>query len=96
MSKQETALSMLICLEKNDPKGFLRILNNYLYFDNRHKLVRKAKLAKQTAYTAFSKKGNPKITTLAQITYDATQFAPFAARLAKQTLFPKARRKSKN
>ncbi|MCL4361531.1 hypothetical protein M1446_04235 [Candidatus Dependentiae bacterium] len=63
---KRVAEALLQCLVENDTEAFMEILDSYLRV-NRSKVAKKADLARSTVSTAFSKKSNPTLKTLAKI-----------------------------
>lgn len=71
---KQTALSILECLQNNDPEGAMEMIAIYLEALNKAKLRKRTKLPKSTMYSALKHK-NPTIKTLAKMMYDATHQA---------------------
>lgn len=68
---KKTALSILECLQNNDPEGAMEMIVIYLEALNKSKLRNETQLPKSTMYSAL-KHGNPTIKTLAKIMYHST------------------------
>ena len=71
---KQTALSILECLQNNDPEGVMEMITIYLDALNKAKLRKNSKLPKSTMYSALKHK-NPTIRTLAKMMYEATHQA---------------------
>jgi len=71
---KQTALSIMECLQNNDPEGAMEMIAIYLEALNKAKLRKSTKLPKSTMYSALKHK-NPTIKTLAKMMYDATHQA---------------------
>lgn len=71
---KKTALSILECLQNNDPQGAMEMIAIYLEALNKARLRKDTKLPKSTMYSALKHK-NPTIKTLAKMMYDATHQA---------------------
>ncbi len=71
---KKTALSILECLQNNDPEGAMEMIAIYLEALNKARLRKDTKLPKSTMYSALKHK-NPTIKTLAKMMYDATHQA---------------------
>lgn len=71
---KQTALSILECLQNNDPEGAMEMISIYLEALNKAKLRKQTKLPKSTMYSALKHK-NPTIKTLAKMMYNATHQA---------------------
>lgn len=69
---QKTALSILECLQNNDPDGVMEMIAIYLEAVNKSKLRKGLALPKSTLYSAL-KHRNPTIKTLAKLMHASTQ-----------------------
>lgn len=68
--KNEVAKALLECLIENDTETYMEILDAYLCV-NRTKIAQSAALTRATVTSAFSKRGNPTLKTIAKIVHEA-------------------------
>lgn len=71
-NKNAVAQALLQCLIENDTEAFMEILDSYLRV-NRTKVAKNADLSRSTISSAFSKKGNPTLKTIAQIVHESVR-----------------------
>jgi len=69
-NENDVAAALLQCLIDNDSESFMEILDSYLRV-NRSKIAQKTKLSRATVSSAFSKKSNPTLKTIAKIVHEA-------------------------
>lgn len=66
LSKEFIGSAIMECLLSNDPEGVVELLEIYMNEHNKSALLKKANVARSTAYQALKHK-NPTIKTLAKI-----------------------------
>ena len=66
----DVATALLQCLIDNDTESYMEILDSYLRV-NRSKIAESSRLSRSTVSTAFAKKSNPTIKTIAKIVHEA-------------------------
>lgn len=69
-NKRKVAEALLQCLIENDTESYMEILDSYLRV-NRTQVAKSAELSRSTVSSAFSKRGNPTLKTIAQIVHES-------------------------
>ena len=64
--------AFLQCLIENDTEAFIEILDTYLIV-NCSRVTRNAQIGRSTVQGVFSKKGNPRLKTIAKIVHHESQ-----------------------
>ena len=62
--------ALLESLTQNDTEAFIEILDAYLQV-NRARVARRAKMSRSTVQQALSRKGNPRLKTIARIVHES-------------------------
>lgn len=69
-NEKNVAEALLQCLIENDTDGYMDILESYLHV-NRSQVSRNTNLSRSTVSSAFSKRGNPTLKTVAKIVHES-------------------------
>ena len=62
--------ALLESLAQNDTEAFIEIIDAYLRV-NRTRVARRSKMSRSTVQQALSKKGNPRLKTIARIVHES-------------------------
>ena len=69
-NKKQVAEALLECLLENDTESFMEILDAFLCVNRTH-IAQHTNLTRATITSAFSKRGNPTLKTIAKIVHEA-------------------------